>query len=166
MEGIGNTGSAQGRVGGFLRLLALAGGWVLVALMIYTVTDVMLRYVFNHPFRGSLEVTEFSMALIVFLGIAYCGWVGGHVAVDILERPLEDPRLRFVPVILTFVSALLFAAIAWLTAADAIYASHRISNMMRWPHWPFQAVVAFGSAMYAVTLLIQSASKLRGKDPA
>ena len=45
------------------------------------------------------------MAAIVFLGIAYCGWIGGHVAVDILERPLENPRLRFVPVILTFVSA-------------------------------------------------------------
>ena len=41
------------------------------------------------------------MSAIVFLGIAYCGWIGGHVAVDILERPLENPRLRFVPVILT-----------------------------------------------------------------
>lgn len=163
MEGLGNTEGHKGLFGGFLRLLALAGGWVLVLLMVYTVVDVVLRYVFNHPFRGSLEVTEFAMALIVFLGIAYCGWLGGHVAVDILERPLEDPRLRFIPVILTFVSALLFAAIAWLTAADAIYASHRISNMMRWPHWPFQTVVAFGSAMYAVTLIIQCVQMLRRK---
>jgi hypothetical protein len=66
-----------------------------------------------------------------------------------------------VPVILTFVSALLFAAIAWLTAGDAINASHRISNMMRWPHWPFQAVVAFGAAMYAVVLLIQCVNMVR-----
>ena len=163
LEGLGNTESPRGPFGGFLRLMALAGGWVLVALMIYTVIDVVLRYVFNQPFRGSLEITEFSMAVIVFLGIAYCGWLGGHVAVDILERPLEDPRLRFIPVVLTFTSALLFAAIAWLTASDAIFASHRISNMMRWPHWPFQVVVAFGSAMYAITLLIQCVSMLRGK---
>ena len=163
MEGLGNTDGRRGPFGSFLRLLALAGGWVLMALMIYTVIDVVLRYVFNHPFRGSLEVTEFAMALIVFLGIAYCGWLGGHVAVDILERPLEDPRLRFVPVILMLVSAALFAAIAWLTAADAINASHRISNMMRWPHWPFQTIVAFGSAMYAITLLIQCVQLLRRK---
>jgi TRAP-type C4-dicarboxylate transport system permease small subunit len=142
--------------------MALAGGWVLMALMAYTVLDVVLRYVFNHPFRGSLEVTEFSMALIVFLGIAYCGWIGSHVAVDIFERPLEHPRLRFIPIILTLVSALLFAAIAWLTASDAILASHRISNMMRWPHWPFQAVVAFGSAMYAAVLIGQCVQMLRG----
>src|SRR5262245_13915446 len=113
--------------------MALAGGWVLMALMVYTVVDVVLRYVFNRPFSGSLEITEFAMAAIVFLGIAYCGWLGGHVAVDILERPLENPKLRFVPVILTFISALLFAAIAWLTFTEALGTMHRVSNMMRWP---------------------------------
>ena len=77
--------------------------------MVYTVADVILRYIFNRPFSGSIEVTEFAMSAIVFLGIACCGWLGGHVAVDILERPLENPRLRFVPVILTFISGVLFA---------------------------------------------------------
>ena len=93
MEGLGNTEGSTGPFAKLLRWMSLAAGWVLIALMIYTVLDVILRYVFNHPFRGSLEVTEFAMALIVFLGLAYCGWLGGHVAVDIFERPLDNPRL-------------------------------------------------------------------------
>jgi TRAP-type transport system small permease protein len=137
---------------------------VLMLLMGYTVLDVVLRYVFNRPFSGSLELTEFAMSAIVFLGIAYCGWIGGHVAVDILERPLEHPSLRFVPVILTFISALLFAAIAWLSAVEALTSMHRISNMMRWPHYPFQLTVALGSAMYAIVLMIQTAQMLRRKS--
>jgi len=149
--------------GRFLRLLALGGGIVLMLLMGYTVLDVVLRYGFNKPFSGSLELTEFAMAVIVFLGIAYCGITGGHVAVDILERPLQDPRLRFVPVLLTFSSAVLFAAIAWLTAAEALTSMHRVSNMVRWPHWPFQLTVAVGSAMYALVLLFQTIDILRGK---
>ena len=164
MEELGTTEAPSGLFGRFLRALALVGGWVLMLLMGYTVLDVVLRYVFNRPFSGSLELTEFAMSVIVFLGIAYCGWTGGHVAVDILERPLEDPRLRFVPVLLTLVSAILFFAMAWLGAVEALTSMHRISNMMRWPHWPFQAIVAFGSAMYAITLLIQCVSTLRGKD--
>ena len=163
MEGLGNTEAPRGPFGSFLRGLALAGGWVLVLLMAYTVIDVVLRYVFNQPFRGSLEITEFAMSVIVFLGIAYCGWLGGHVAVDIFERPLENPKLRFIPIVLTLVSAGLFAMIAWLTASDAINASHRISNMMRWPHWPFQTIVALGSAMYAAVLVIQCFQMLRRK---
>ena len=101
MEETGAPSARAGSFGGILRSMALAAGWVLMLLMGYTVLDVVLRYGFNRPFSGSLEITEFAMSVIVFLGIAYCGWLGGHVAVDILERPLEDPRLRFVPVILT-----------------------------------------------------------------
>ncbi|MBM3572026.1 MAG: TRAP transporter small permease [Alphaproteobacteria bacterium] len=164
MEGIGETESRTGGIGGFLRLLSLAAGWVLMALMLYTVADVVLRYGFNQPFRGSLEITEFAMSVIVFLGIAYCGWLGGHVAVDIFERPLDDPRLRFVPVVLTLTSAALFAAIAWLSAVEAFATMQRISNMMRWPHWPFQLTVAFGSAMYAAVLLIQTVRMLRPRS--
>jgi TRAP-type C4-dicarboxylate transport system permease small subunit len=161
LEGLGKAETPGGRFGAILRALSLAGGWVLVLLMVYTVVDVVLRYAFNHPFRGSLEVTEFAMSVIVFLGIAYCGWLGGHVAVDILERPLEHPGLRFVPVLLALVSAVLFGTIAWLTAIEALTSMHRISNMMRWPHWPFQLTVAFGSAMYAIVLAIHAVQALR-----
>ena len=149
---------------GFLRLLALAGGAVLLLLMGYTVLDVVLRYGFNQPFSGSLEVTEFAMSLIVFLGMAYCGVTGGHVAVDILERPLQDPRLRFVPVLLGLAGASVFAAIAWLTAADALTSMQRVSNLIRWPHWPFQMTVAFGSAMYAAVLLLETIGVLRNNN--
>jgi TRAP-type C4-dicarboxylate transport system permease small subunit len=141
--------------GRFLRFIALIGGIVLVLLMFYTVADVVLRYAFNRPFSGSLEMTEFAMVVIVFLGIAYCGWVGGHVAVDILQRPLEHPKLRFIPAILTLISAALFAAVAYQSAAEALGAMNRTSNMLRWPHYPFQLIVAFGSALFAVVLVIQ-----------
>jgi TRAP-type C4-dicarboxylate transport system permease small subunit len=161
LEELGTTQRPPGLFGGLLRLMSLAAGWVLIALMAYTVLDVVLRYVFNRPFSGSLEITEFAMAIIVFLGIAYCGFLGGHVAVDIFERPLENPKLRFVPVVLLSVSALLFAAIAYLTAVDAIGASQRISNMMRWPHWPFQSIVALGAAMYAAVLAVQAVQQFR-----
>ncbi len=160
-ETTGADEAPRGVFASLLRLLALIGGWVVVALMVYTVADVILRYVFNRPFSGSIEVTEFAMAVIVFLGIAWCGWLGGHVAVDILEQPLEDPRLRFVPVILTFISGVLFAAIAWFTIDEALATTRRVSNMMRWPHYPFQFIVALGSAMYAVVLFVQCFQTLR-----
>lgn len=148
----------------FLRGIALLGGAALMLLMFYTVLDVTLRYGFNRPFSGSLEFTEFMMTVIVFLGIAYCGWTGGHVAVDILERSLDHPSLRLVPALLTFISAILFAVIAWQSAEEALTSAQRVSNMLRWPHFPFQLNVAFGSALFAIVLLIQSVRALRRKN--
>ena len=40
----------------------------------------------------------------------------------------------------------------------------RVSNMMRWPHYPFQFIVALGSAMYALVLLIQCVRMLRKRE--
>jgi TRAP-type C4-dicarboxylate transport system permease small subunit len=152
----------QGPFGHALRWMALASGAVIFGLMAYTVLDVVMRYVFNAPFRGSLEVTQFAMAAIVFLGLAYCGWTGGHVAVDILERPLERPGLRWVPAALSVISAALFAAIAWYSLDEGLSTSHRVSNMLRWPHYPFLLLTAFGSAVYAVVLLVQAWRAWRG----
>jgi TRAP-type C4-dicarboxylate transport system permease small subunit len=145
----------KSRFGRALRWLSLAAGWVLVLLLGYTVLDVALRYFFNAPFRGSLEFTQFMMSLIVFLGLAYCGWAGGHVAVDILERPLSGKRFRAVTILLALISAAAFAAIAWYTVQEAIATQRRLSNMLRWPYWPFLLVTAFGSAVYAATLIVQ-----------
>jgi TRAP-type transport system small permease protein len=161
VEGSDHAAAAEGPFGRCLRWMALAGGWVVILLMVYTVLDVVLSFVFRRPFSGALEITEFAMAVIVFLGIAYCGWLGGHVAVDILERPLDNPKLRLLPVLLTFIGGFLFAAIAWFTVAEALVTTSRISNMMRWPHYPFQFIVAFGSAMYAIVLFIQGIRLLR-----
>ena len=147
----------------FLRLLALAGGFVLLLLMAVTVLDVVLRYVFNKPLASAWEFTEFSMALIVFLGIAYCGWTGGHIAVDVLEKWLDRPSLRFLPALIAFVGAALFALIAYRATLETIATFQQVSNMLRWPHYPFRLTATLGSAVFAVVLLIQGIASLRRK---
>lgn len=45
----------------------VGGTLVVLALVVVVNTDVIARGVFNAPFRGSVEVVQFSMVLIVFL---------------------------------------------------------------------------------------------------
>jgi TRAP-type C4-dicarboxylate transport system permease small subunit len=149
--------------GRFLRWLALLAGGVLLLLMLVTVCDVVLRYVFNAPLASAWEFTEFSMTTIVFLGIAYCGWTGGHISIDLLERWLDRPSLRYLPAIIAFLGALLFALIAYRATLETIATIQQVSNMLRWPHYPFRFTAAFGSAAYAIVLLIQGAMSLRRK---
>ena len=40
--------------------------------------------------------------------------------------------------------------------SETLYAWTQISNMLRMPHWPFRFVVAFGSALFSIVLLIQA----------
>lgn len=147
----------------FLRFLALAAGSLLLVLMVFTVVDVFLRYVFNAPLRSVYEFTEFMMAAIVFLAVAYTGWVGAHISVDVFAKWLDRPSLRFIPAILAFLGAALFALIAYRAALETLLTIDQVSNLLRWPFYPFRLAVAFGSALFAVVLLIQGLQALRGK---
>ena len=148
-------------LGGFLRILALISGGLLLVLTGFTVVDVILRYVFNAPFSGSFEFTEYLMSAIVFLAMSYTGWAGGHVSVDLFEKWLDRPALRFLPAIMALLGSVLFAVIAWQATRETIATIGQFSNMLRWPHYPFRFIVAFGAAMFALVLLIQAIQSLR-----
>jgi TRAP-type C4-dicarboxylate transport system permease small subunit len=144
-----------------LRALALASGFILLFVMVYTVADVVMRYAFNRPFSGSVEVTEFSMALIIFLALPYTGWVGAHISVDLFEKYLDRPSLRFLPALLAFVGAALFALIAWRVTLETLATLNQSSNMLRMPHYPFRFAVAFCSLVFAVVFCLQGWQALR-----
>jgi TRAP-type C4-dicarboxylate transport system permease small subunit len=146
----------------FLRYLALAAGVLLLILTVFTVVDVFLRYVFNAPLRSVYEVTEFLMAAIVFLAVAYTGWVGAHISVDVFAKWLDRPGLQFIPAVLAFLGAAVFALIAYRALLETFATFDQVSNLLRWPFYPFRFTVAFGSALFAVVLVIQGIQALRG----
>jgi len=153
MDGADHPSNAFDRL---LRWMALGAGLILLALTVLTVVDVALRYFFNMPFRGSLEATEYAMALIVFLSLAWCGATGGHIAVDLLDRWLDRPSLRWLPALMSLAGGMLFAVIAWRVAVETVYGWNQVGNMLRWPHWPFKLGSAFGALMFALVCLKQA----------
>ena len=146
-----------------LRLLAYAAGVVILLLMFFTVVDVVMRNVFNAPLRSTYEFTEFVMAAIVFLGMAYTGWVGGHIAVDVFAKWLDRPAWRFLTAGLAFMGAALFALIAYRATLETVDTIGQVSNRLAWPHYPFRFTVALGCALLAVVLIVQGMQALRGQ---
>jgi TRAP-type C4-dicarboxylate transport system permease small subunit len=144
-----------------LRALALASGFILLFVMVYTVADVVMRYAFNRPFSGSVEVTEFSMSLIIFFALPYTAWVGAHISVDLFEKYLDRRSLRYLPAILSLIGAALFALIAWRVTLETLATLNQTSNMLRMPHYPFRFAVAFCSLVFAVVMLVQGWQALR-----
>ena len=75
------------------RRIALIGvaGMLLIALG--TITDVMLRWLFNHPLVGFSEIVEVGLA--VAIGATFAAGATGRVnlTIDILYAYI-DPRIR------------------------------------------------------------------------
>ncbi|MDO5369539.1 TRAP transporter small permease subunit, partial [Paracoccus sp. (in: a-proteobacteria)] len=72
---------AAGRLGG--RLLAAAGAGLTLLMVVVTCIDVVGRYLFNRPFGGAFEITQMSLAALVFVALPLTTRARAHVEVDL-----------------------------------------------------------------------------------
>lgn len=66
-------------------LPVLIAGAALMALMIMTFADVILRSVFNAPIEEATELTRIFVAIIVFAVMPEISVTGGQIAVDLTD---------------------------------------------------------------------------------
>ncbi len=95
------------------NLLLMVAAAVLALMMFLTALDVGLRYIFNSPIPGGLELVEYMMAVVVPFALAYTAFAKGHIGVDLV---MERFSLRFqglVGCLTTLLTAALYALIAW-----------------------------------------------------
>jgi len=64
-----------------LRLASAA----LIVMMVVTLADVFLRYVFNHPIRGSYDLVESMLAIFVFHGMSTAFLQRRNIVIDLID---------------------------------------------------------------------------------
>jgi TRAP-type C4-dicarboxylate transport system permease small subunit len=64
------------------RGFAVAGGFVLIAMMAMTLVSIAGRAAFSHPLPGDYELVQLGCAVCVSAFLPFCQMRGGHVHVD------------------------------------------------------------------------------------
>lgn len=130
---------------------------ILFGLMFYVVAEVGMRYLFNHPLPGHLELSEMLVAPAAFLALSYVQARRGHVGVDLLRDHLS-PRARGVMDAVTVTLALVtFAIIAWVSGANT-WLAYTVGDVTPTAHvttWWSKAAVPVGSILLCARLAVQ-----------
>lgn len=144
-----------------IRVIIEASGIVgvvfLLAMMMMTVLDVILRYFFRRPIVGSVEISISLMVCVVFLGIAWCALNDGHISVDIITSKLSGRGRSILNGFDNLVTFLLAIVIAWRSLDEALLVKMMdvTSPLLGIPRYPFVLVTAFGFLLlfFATALL-------------
>ena len=141
-----------------VRGLAVVSGIGILAMMLLTCADVFLRYLFNAPIEGTLDLTQMLMVIIVFFGLAHCGWTGGHVVVDVMRELLPSKVIVPLAVAVNAVGALAMLAMAWESVQTSLtyMLTGETPMTVLIPKYPFIWVAAFGALTYAAILLFKT----------
>lgn len=148
------------RVEGLLNRL---GGWVIFAIMLIVVAEVVGRRMLNVSIQGTIDVVQLLMAAFAFLGLAYCQREGAHVRMDIVLARARD-RLLWSVEAFGVLLALVFVAIMTLKSYEHFLRAWEIGDStmdLRWPVWPSKMLVPIGLFLLAVRLALQLSAYLR-----
>ncbi len=139
------------------------GTLVVLALVVVLNVDVIARSVFSAPLKGSYEIVQFSVVLIVFLQLA------DVVRVDRLTRsdgflnliknraPGVTATLRR---IINALSAIFMGLVAYITIPEFLHMWQTqdyfgVPGLFTLPWWPVKLVISFGTALACLIFTIK-----------
>jgi TRAP-type C4-dicarboxylate transport system permease small subunit len=132
-------------------------GLVFLALLMFlTAADVFLRYFFNRPILGSLELTQAWMVISISFSIGYTAIVKEHVLVDLFVLKLKPRGREIASCITTFIAFVFYALVAWRTVfqIQISYNANAVSSALRLPDWIFIVFILIGFIILALVTLL------------
>jgi len=135
------------------RFIAGVSGVFLIPLMIITAVDVVGRDVFNHPIPGTVELSQYMLAVFILLGFAYAHQVKAHVAVSIITSRLSQNAQFILNLITTLIGLFIFSILAWQGLVVGVE-ERTVSDMLRVPQYPFRILVAVAAFSVCLELLV------------
>lgn len=152
---------------GLAKKLYWIAGAAIIAMMLITCADVVLRYL-RKPIPGTYELVCFLGAVAVAFAMAHTSVERGHVAVSLIVRYFPRRLQGLIDAITTTMGLILFALIAWysLRYANDLRAAGEVSLTLELPFYPFVYGIGFSAAAVCLVLLTDlydSLMKVLGK---
>ena len=105
----------------------------LVILMMVTVLDVLMRYLFNRPIRASLETVEVMLLVFVFNGMAAAFFGRRHIVIDLLDGVFGARFTNVLIRIADVLSVLCLGLLVWAMLLPATQAYQYADMKMELP---------------------------------
>jgi len=124
-------------------------------IMMLTVADVFMRYVFARPITGSTEIIEFMMVILI-LGIVPAAMANRHIRVDILTERLTPKGQALFDAITIFAGSWLVVIMGWRAFMACLF---MIRNDVRSPTldvpiYPFYVIMAVGFIFLFFSMIV------------
>ena len=137
------------------RIVNIVGAIVLAMMMFLVAVDVTLRYTIDLPVKGSVELVELMMIIVVFLAVAYTASQRGHVAIELVTTRLPQRVQAILDVFTTFLSLVFIILVIWRSTVrgNTMWHDNHVTVVLGIPIFPFLYLIAFGCLLLAVVLI-------------
>lgn len=147
--------------------LALAGGAIIVGLMLLISVASISRYFFGEAMGWSTEIGAFSLIFITFFGGPLLARNNGHISVDILPNLLGPRGSKKVTLFANFTGLLVSLVLGWYgikATVEAFNSNQMVVSMLRTPKYVMLAVITGGFILIAAGFFQSILKQLNSKN--
>lgn len=130
--------------------LSVIGGAALIAMMLITAADVVLR-IFGASVLGSMELISYLMCVVVFLSFGKAIFVDSFTKVDIFNFRRAEPVVKIIMDIIHF-TACAFTSYYCFSQSAVTKVMGTSSLMLEIVRWPFLVLSGTGFLLIAVSI--------------
>lgn len=135
---------------------------ILFALMFLTLADVIGRFAFNSPIKGTMELTKMAVAVMVFFSIGIAQLKGDHLEIDFIVNKFSPRALGFYKFIVYLVVSIVLFILSWRLFVLGIDAqrANELSGDLAIPLFYVMYPVAVASIGFALSYLASAFNNL------
>ena len=140
------------------KAMAVVAAAVLVAMMMLTVADVVGRYFFSRPIKGTWELVGLLLICAGTWGLAYCQAQKAHISITIMQGLFSRRAWAVLSAVACLIGLCGFFLISWQSflLAKKYYLLTRgnVTDTLGLPYAPFILVLSIGAGMMTLALLV------------
>ena len=148
----------------FSRWVTILSALAALIIMLLVTVDVLMRRFLNMPITGSFEISTALLVVIVFCCVAWVMTERGHIVVDLITRKYPQRLGAVMSSFALFCSMIIVGLICWGSIQFGLEQARvgEASVLLKLPVAPFIFVLAFGSALLTLVILIQFINSFGG----
>ena len=133
-------------------------GWMLMAMMVLILVEVVSRYILHSPLMVSDEMSAYMYVFISLVGAAYTMSTGGHIRIDFAVHRLRSKArgwLRIATLLIFMAYAILCADVSWQFVIQSFTRGMRSGSWVMTPLWIPQLALPVGFTLLSITVIAE-----------
>ncbi len=138
------------------RLLAGFAGWLMLAMMMLLVINIVFRSM-DFPLHGLSELSVFVMMIVVYLGLSRCEEYSEHVGLEFAINKLSNKSRRAMAAVAQLLAVITVGLMFYAVTTDAWSAfetNSSIEGLIDLPIWPTKFVMVIGMVFFLLQAII------------
>ena len=143
---------------GISRIEWIVLSWGVLIMAANSIANVIGRFIFNQSIYFSMELNQFLMILITFMGLGYAARQGRHIRMSAIYDQLPDAGRKVLMIIIAAVTSVIMFVLAYyaFSYVHRIWELEKVTPSLRVPLWLTYVWVPVGffitGIQYALTV--------------